>query len=273
VVKEAIESMKEGSVFIADSLSSLLSKYDEGILEGISYWIENAKGKRITTIFLFTNWNYPQDRINRIARMFDYVVNLKTVEEKVLLRNYFSVVKAPKEVLNANVPFRIGMDGISIYIPKILVTGPFHSGKSTFIHKVSVRAVSVDRMGTTIALDHGYIDYGGLTADLFGTPGQERFDFMLDILNKDTFGVVCIVDSTNPGTFQRAKEMIEQVAGYGLPYVIAANKQDLEGALTPEQVRAEMGLPENIPVMPTVATTGEGCVECVKKLIDLIVTQ
>ena len=69
--------------------------------------------------------------------------------------------------------------GIKAFIPKVLVTGPFNAGKSTFVRALSTRSVSVDRMGTTIALDHGHIEYGDVTADIFGTPGQARFDPIL----------------------------------------------------------------------------------------------
>ena len=72
--------------------------------------------------------------------------------------------------------------GVKIYIPKILVTGPYHAGKTSFIQSASFRSVSVNRENlegnneTTVALDFGHVKLGGFVVELFGTPGQERFD-------------------------------------------------------------------------------------------------
>jgi len=261
---EGVVKSEKIGILIIDSLSGMEAKYaDEKIYEKIG----EIKRQGITVVCLYTVWD--ERARERVAEKFDYVIEAKCVEERLLSRNYFKVVKAPGRFTSNAVPFRIGFDGIAVYIPKIIITGPFHSGKSTFIHKISTKAVSVNRMGTTIALDHGYVEHSGFSVDLFGTPGQERFEFMLDILNKDAFGVVLVVDSTKPEMFERAKEMLTHVARYGLPYVIAANKQDLKSALPPQKVKELLGL--DADVIGTVATTGEGCMDALKLLIDRIV--
>ncbi|MFH1285539.1 MAG: ATPase domain-containing protein [Candidatus Micrarchaeota archaeon] len=260
------------SLAVFDSLSTLLAKEGENkTLEALKSWQKLAKKNKITSFYLLTDWEMEKTKREKLRGLFDYVLRLDSVEEKILLRNYISVKKAPKKFEDVSIPFRVGMEGVAIYVPKLLVTGPFSAGKSSFVHAVSTRAVSVDRLGTTVALDHGYIDYGGLEADLFGTPGQERFEFMLDILNRDTFGVILVVDSTDPKTFARAQDMASHVLRYGIPYAIAANKQDVKGALKPEEIRAQMKLPKEIPILPTSARTKKGCLEAVKVLVDLVI--
>ena len=37
---------------------------------------------------------------------------------------------------------------------------------------------------------------------LYGTPGQERFDFMWDILTKGGIGLVLLLDNTRPAPFE-----------------------------------------------------------------------
>lgn len=211
-----------------------------------------------------------REDVMRPATDFDYAVRISGISRLGAAHSYFRVVKAQGEFKGDAVPYRAGFDGVAVYVPKIIVTGPFHAGKSTFIHSISTRAVSVNRMGTTIALDHGYVEHSGFSIDLFGTPGQERFEFMLDILRKDAFGVVLVVDSTQPETFNRAREMLEHVTKYNLPYIIAANKQDLPGAMKPEEVKRALVLEGD--VVGTVATTGEGCIEVLKKLVDKIIS-
>ena len=44
-------------------------------------------------------------------------------------------------------------------------------------------------------MDIGHVDHDGFVADIFGTPGQERFDLMLDVLAKEAVGAFIIVDS------------------------------------------------------------------------------
>jgi len=258
---------KGARLIIIDSLSGMLAKHGDG--SEIFDAIAQVKGEGATVACIYTSWNAEEKE--KIAEMFDCVIELKSIEDRMLTRSYFKVVKAQGEFNPKAVPFRIGFDGIAVYIPKIIITGPFHAGKTTLIHKVSTKAVSVNRMGTTIALDHGYVEHSGFSVDLFGTPGQERFEFMLDILNKDAFGVLLVVDSTKPEAFERAKKMLAHVSRYSLPYIVAANKQDLPSALKPEEVKGKLGL--DTEVVGTVATTGEGCMEALHALIDHIVEE
>ncbi len=263
-VIEAIEKAKETNpgIYIIDSLSGLIAKHQK--IDKIYEIMSNTDGLKIA---LYTSWT--KEDISTLEEKFDYIIELRSIEDRLLTRSYFRVRKAPGEFKDNAVPYRVSFDGVAVYVPKIIITGPFHAGKTTFIHKVSTKAVSVNRMGTTIALDHGYIEHSGLSVDIFGTPGQERFEFMLDILNKDAFGVLLIVDSTKPETFERAKEMLKHVSRYNLPFIVAANKQDLPSALKPEEVKQRLGM--NVEVVGTVATTGEGCMEALKRLIDIIV--
>jgi len=271
VIDSAIRDNKDDEILFFENFESTLGYGEKQAIDIANSLIISAMSSQATVAVGLTDWDLPKEFVDKIKEMFDYVVRLSNVEEKFLIRNYFFVEKSPQKFMHWIVPFRTGMDGIGVYVPKILITGPFHSGKSSFIHKVSTRAVSVDRIGTTIALDHGYIDYSGLGADLFGTPGQERFEFMLDILKKDAFGVILIADSTDPSTFDRAKEMLQHVRREAIPYVIAANKLDIPGAMPIDEMRKKMQIPEDVPIIATSALTGEGCLDSVKKLIDLIV--
>jgi len=271
-IDKAVREHRDTAVLFFDQFDrTVLELGAEKALELLDSVIASAIEMHTTCFFTMVNWDFSESFIEEIRKRFEYVVAIKAVEEKSLTRNYFYVEKAPIKFSKMVVPFRIGLDGLGVYVPKILITGPFHAGKSSFIQKVSTRAVSIDRIGTTVALDHGYIDYGGVAVDLFGTPGQERFEFMLDILKKDTFGVVLLVDSTDPQSFSRALEMLHHVRKEAIPYVIAANKQDVGGALSIGEIRKLMKLPEDVPIIPTSAVIGTGCLDAVKSMIDIIV--
>jgi len=52
---------------------------------------------------------------------------------------------------------------------------------------------------TTVAMDYGTLHLaGGECVHLYGTPGQERFDFMWEILTDGALGVVLLLDNTRP---------------------------------------------------------------------------
>ncbi len=255
---DALKSVGETKIVVVDEISNLVDLIGT---EETERFIEKLNSES-SVLGIFTNWLYPEETVNSVKAVFDEIVELKAVEEKVILRNYLYIE-------GRAVPFKIAKPGgINIYIPKILVTGPYHAGKSTIVKNLSDRSVSVNRLGTTIALDHGYVEMEGFTCELFGTPGQERFDFILSILAKDVFGVILVVDSTLPESFPRAKNMLSKVRGYGIPFVVIANKQDLPEALPPEEVKRLLGV--EAPVIPGVATEGKGLREALKELFKLI---
>jgi uncharacterized protein len=151
---------------------------------------------------------------------------------------------------------------------KMVVTGPFNSGKTEFIRSVSeIDVVSTERRvssavertikdATTVAMDFGRITVDDdLVLYLFGTPGQKRFDFMWEILSEGMLGFVVMVDSTRPETFREARSILQTFRAYApTPYVVAANKQDQKDAWEPEDMRHALRIDANIKFLPCIAT-------------------
>jgi small GTP-binding protein len=153
---------------------------------------------------------------------------------------------------------------------KMVVTGPFDSGKTEFISSISeIDVVSTERKisdvtsrvkkETTVAMDFGRITVDDdLVLYLFGTPGQKRFDFMWEILSEGMLGFVVLVDSVRPETFREARRILDIFRAYAsTPYVVAANKQDLVDAWTPEDLRIALKVRPGIKLLPCVATDKE----------------
>ena len=149
---------------------------------------------------------------------------------------------------------------------KIVVTGPFSSGKTEFIQSISeIDVVSTERKishesekiknATTVAMDFGRITIDqDLVLYLFGTPGQRRFDFMWEILSEGMLGFIVMVDSARPETFREARYILETFRAYApTPYVVTANKQDLEDAWDLEDMRVALRLDPKIKLLPCVA--------------------
>src|SRR5512141_1618081 len=153
---------------------------------------------------------------------------------------------------------------------KMVVTGPFNSGKTEFIQAVSeIDVVSTERKisseaervkeSTTVAMDFGRITVDAeLVLYLFGTPGQKRVDFMWEILSEGMLGFVVMVDSTRPETFREAKSILETFRAYApTPYVVTANKQDQEEAWSLDDMRIALRLAPQVKLIPCVATNRE----------------
>jgi hypothetical protein len=93
---------------------------------------------------------------------------------------------------------------------KIVFTGPMGAGKTTAIAAVSdVPPVSTEmrnhdqqsfaKEATTVALDLGQIGLDdGTVVRLYGTPGQERFSFMWEIVGRGSMGVILLLDGSSP---------------------------------------------------------------------------
>ncbi len=93
---------------------------------------------------------------------------------------------------------------------KILFTGPMGAGKTTAITQLSDQdCVSTDVVNTdleqcdkemtTAGLDYGYISLpDGSGVRLYGTPGQERFQFMWPILATNAAGVILLLNGEHP---------------------------------------------------------------------------
>lgn len=153
---------------------------------------------------------------------------------------------------------------------KMVVTGPFSAGKTEFIQSISeIDVIATEKKisrqeerikdQTTVAMDFGRITVDDeLVLYLFGTPGQRRFDFMWEILSEGMLGFVVLLDSVRPETFREARSILETFRSYApVPYVVAANKQDLEDAWQPEDLRIALRIPAEIKVLPCVATDRE----------------
>jgi hypothetical protein len=153
---------------------------------------------------------------------------------------------------------------------KIVVTGPFSSGKTEFIRSVSeIDVVSTERKistdaekikeTTTVAMDFGRITVDeDLVLYLFGTPGQRRFDFMWEILSEGMLGFIVMVDSTRPETFREARSILETFRAYApTPYVVAANKQDRPDAWDVDDMRVALRIDPKIKILPCIARKKE----------------
>lgn len=261
------------ALLLVDSLSGLAVRAGPERIAAAGAKLFGAISAYPDAVVLYTEWD-PETAPDSLLDRFGTRVYLESVEQRIITNNYFRVEavdgKAAPDA--SRVLYRVDGDQVRVYIPKIVVTGPADAGKSTFVHAVSDHAVSADRGGSTVAMDRGTIDREGMRVDVFGTPGQQRFDPLVAPILNQAVGIVLMVDSSNPEDFGRARDMLDMGWRKGLHAVVVANKQDLDGALAPADLKEALDLPEGIPVIPCSALDGHAARDVLDRLLHDILS-
>jgi signal recognition particle receptor subunit beta len=114
---------------------------------------------------------------------------------------------------------------------RIVFGGPIGAGKTTAIQALSdippittevasAEAEAVGKATTTVAFDLGQVllENGDLV-QLYGAPGQARFDFMWPIISENAIGAVILADNRRPDSVQVTLDYVREFA----PRVAAGN--------------------------------------------------
>ncbi|HTL22453.1 MAG TPA: ATP/GTP-binding protein [Mycobacteriales bacterium] len=169
---------------------------------------------------------------------------------------------------------------------KIVVTGPFAAGKTTLIRTISeITVLSTEKditdetrsrkAETTVAMDFGRITIDrDLVLYLFGTPGQDRFDFMWEILGEGMLGYILLVDSDRPDSLDEAVGILEAFRRMArVPFVVALNRSE---GITPADetaVRSALQLGPDVAVVPCDATDRESVKSVLLALLYSVVDE
>jgi hypothetical protein len=124
---------------------------------------------------------------------------------------------------------------------KIVVFGAFGVGKTTLIKTLDPDSchVEADCAGgtTTVALDFGRVQMNGNHIHIFGTPGQERFEFAREIISRGMDGAILLLDATSP-VDDFIHHLYDSLVAARMPLEIFINKCDCIGA-RPELIERE----------------------------------
>lgn len=177
------------------------------------------------------------------------------------------------------------MNKLNVINFKLVVTGPFAAGKTTFIQSVSeIPVVSTETAATdgaevkehtTVTMDFGKISVTDedllMELYLFGTPGQARFDFMWDILSKGMLGYVLLVDASRPETWGAAADVRERFDRIvDVPMIVAANRATGE---EPAMLRSALELGPSVPVLACEANDKESVKQVLLTLLIAVVEE
>lgn len=171
-------------------------------------------------------------------------------------------------------------------ISKVVITGPYEAGKTTFIRTISeITVLSTERAvstpdestsgRTTVAMDFGRVTAApDLALYLFGTPGQERFEFMLDILAEGMLGFVVLVDPLRSDAVIETRRVLRRFGDLSdAPYVIALNKLVGDEQQAIDDIRTALRLAPEIPVVVTDARDRDAVKRTIVTLLTAVLAR
>ncbi len=167
------------------------------------------------------------------------------------------------------------MDEKRIY--KFIVSGPVGSGKTTFIRTISEipvvetevkSTIDIGKETTTVAMDFGMIRIDAHEIHLYGTPGQDRFAFMWEVLSNNAIGIILLIDSTDPSNFPNAKRILNfLLSRLDVPFMVGATKRDIEPSWDEESIADYLRIDREL-VKPVICTDRESVLKFLKTFLN-----
>lgn len=119
----------------------------------------------------------------------------------------------------------------------------------------------------------------GVSFNIWDVGGQDKVRPLWRSYARGTDGIVFVVDSRDQERMDEARaelyRMCRAPEAAGAPVLVIANKQDLPGARSPQQLEVELGMSELLgrswTVRPGCAVTGEGLDEALEQLYHMVV--
>ncbi|XP_060524559.1 ADP-ribosylation factor-related protein 1 isoform X1 [Cylas formicarius] len=168
----------------------------------------------------------------------------------------------------------------------VLILGLDNAGKTTYLEVAKTKllknykAIHPTKITTTVGLNIGKIDIGGMRLNFWDLGGQSELQSLWDKYYEESHAVIYIVDSSDRDQINESKEIFDKMIAnenlQGVPLLVLANKQDLPDCMGVREVKpifnknAHLIGKRDCMVMPVSALTGEGVDEGIRWLVDCI---
>lgn len=134
-----------------------------------------------------------------------------------------------------------------VYQRKILILGLNNSGKSTLIKQISSGTTALSHfLKPTAGFNITIIQKGEYTLNIFELGGEEKVRQFWNTYFEDTDLLVFVVDASDQSKLPVAANELKNLLGdqrlSTVPILIVANKQDIDGALSAEEVGVALDL-------------------------------
>ncbi|EKF31450.1 ADP-ribosylation factor family, putative [Trypanosoma cruzi marinkellei] len=131
---------------------------------------------------------------------------------------------------------------------EVTLVGLQGAGKTTFLAAITDGTESVQLHDTipTIGLNTRKVTRGNVCIKVWDIGGQPRFRGMWERYCRGVQSIVFVVDASDSSSFEEARRSLHDLLGrpslYGIPLLVLANKNDLEGACSAETLISELYL-------------------------------
>ena len=158
---------------------------------------------------------------------------------------------------------------------KILLVGLDNTGKTTILHQLNIGEIITTM--PTIGFVIEELNYKGLNITSWNLCGADRIRELWKKYYKNINLLMFVIDSNDKERFDDSIDelefMLKQEELKNCAILIIANKQDLSGALTPEEITIK--LKERLKgrqslVQGTVAKTGQGLKEGLEWILSIL---
>src|SRR3989338_2457084 len=157
--------------------------------------------------------------------------------------------------------------------PIVVVLGHVDHGKTTILDKIrQTKVTEGEAGGITQHIGAYQVEHNGKKITFLDTPGHEAFSAIRSRGAK-VADIAVLVIAAEEGVKPQTKEALQIIKTAGIPFVVALNKIDKEGA-NPARVRQELAEQEvqvedyggNVPIVELSAQKGEG----INELLEMI---
>ena len=150
---------------------------------------------------------------------------------------------------------------------RILMVGLDAAGKTTILYQLKMGEIV--KTIPTIGFNVETIEYQGLSFTVWDVGGQDKIRVLWKHYYQNTDGLIFVIDSNDKDRIEDAaeelKKMLQEDELKDVVCLVMANKQDLNGALSPNEVTDKLGMNllkgRHWLVQGTSATTGQGLKE------------
>jgi small GTP-binding protein len=159
---------------------------------------------------------------------------------------------------------------------RILMVGLDAAGKTTILYQLKMGETV--KTIPTIGFNVETLDYKGINFTVWDVGGQDKIRVLWKHYYQNTDGLIFVVDSNDRDRVEDAadelKKMLAEEELKDAAVLVMANKQDLNGAMSPNEVTEKMSMSQlkgkQWLVQGTSATSGQGLKEGLNWLADVL---
>lgn len=256
-------------LLLFDSLSGLAMRDQPERIQAHGGRILQLLDRCGASICIHTDWH---DGSDGIRTLFPQHLSLQAIRQKIQSHQYLRMERPDDQTQGNAILFRDSLRGLQAYVPKLVVAGPSGAGKTTFIHNVSQTARSAEYKGSTIGIDRGIVEKLGMRIELFGAPGQERFQAMVDPHLQSAVGVIIVMDATDKEALPQMQELVAKVQKQRKSFLIACNKQEKPGAMRQADLAKSLDIPSDL-VIPCTMTDKASAKHVLQEMVSKLLEQ